>query len=131
MGHAVWQLRQVGNGWKKLPLIELYFYFIDCLFFDCRCWEEPHDESVYCLATDRVNCLVTGTARHGRVRVWDMRAATSLYSRHAAAARRGQSSPVYSLALDAANMYVALDQSLNHWGYEPDANGKRQNVIRR
>ena len=57
-----------------------------------RSWEEPHDEvrmmimivmmlvmimmmmmiimmqSVYCLATDHVNLLVTGTARHGRVR---------------------------------------------------------------
>ena len=33
---------------------------------------------------------------------------TSLYSRHAAAARRGQSSPVYSLAVDAANMYVMM-----------------------
>ena len=32
-----------------------------------RSWEEPFDESVYCLATDKVNCLVTGTARHGRV----------------------------------------------------------------
>ena len=37
-----------------------------------------------------------------------MRASTSLYSRHAAAARRGQSSPVYSLAVDAANMYVMM-----------------------
>ena len=26
------------------------------------CWDEPYDESVYCLATDHVNCLVTGTA---------------------------------------------------------------------
>jgi WD40 repeat protein len=32
-----------------------------------RSWEEPFDESVYCLATDKVNCLVTGTSRHGRV----------------------------------------------------------------
>ena len=51
---------------------------------------------------------MTGTARHGLVRIWDMRASTSLYARHAAAARRGQSSPVYSLAVDAANMYVMM-----------------------
>ena len=82
-----------------------------------RAWEEPHDESVYCLATDRVNCLMTGTARHGRVRVWDMRTSSALYMRHAAPARRGQSSPVYSLAMDSNNMYVALDQSLNHWAF--------------
>ena len=88
-------------------------------------------EGVYCLATDHVNLLVTGTARHGRVRIWDMRSSTSLYARHAAAARKGQSSPVYSLAVDAANMYVALDMSLNHWGYSEMTWGKRQNVIRK
>ena len=62
-----------------------------------------------------------------------MRAATSLYCRHAAAARRGQSSPVYSIVMDAANMYVALDQSLNHWGYNSGLvnTNKRQNIIRR
>ena len=94
------------------------------------CWEEPYDESVYCLATDRANCLVTGTARHGRVRVWDMRTTSSLYSRHAAAAKRGQSSPVYSIVMDAANMYVALDQSLNHWGYSGHGGKHQQNIIR-
>jgi len=82
-----------------------------------RAWEEEYDESVYCLATDKVNCLVTGTSRHGRVRVWDMRCQTHLYMRHATPARRGQSSPVYSMAMDASNLYVALDQSLNHFGF--------------
>ena len=48
--------------------------------WDTRCgsavvkeWEEPHDEAVYALATDAVNTVVTGTARHGRIRVWDIR----------------------------------------------------------
>lgn len=82
-----------------------------------RAWEEEYDESVYCLATDKLNCLVTGTSRHGRVRVWDMRCQNHLYMRHATPARRGQSSPVYSMAMDASNLYVALDQSLNHFGF--------------
>lgn len=82
-----------------------------------RTWEEPFDESVYCLGTDRVNLLVTGTARHGRVRVWDMRAVKPLYMKHATPARQGQSSPVYSLCLDAANIYVALDKSLSRFGF--------------
>jgi hypothetical protein len=38
--------------------------------------------------------------------------------RHASPARRGQSSPVYSLAIDSANLYVALDMSLNHFGFD-------------
>lgn len=82
-----------------------------------RTWEEPYDESVYCLGTDGVNTLVTGTARHGRVRVWDMRTIKPLYMRHATPARQGQSSPVYSLCVDAANIYVALDRSLSHFGF--------------
>lgn len=93
-----------------------------------RAWEEPFDEAVYCLATDKVNLLVTGTSRHGRVRVWDMRHQSPLYMRHAAPARRGQSSPVYSLAVDASNMYAALDQSLNHFGFsgvDPKTVGRR------
>jgi len=94
-----------------------------------RAWEEPFDESVYCLATDKVNCLVTGTSRHGRVRIWDMRTSGYLYMRHAAPARRGQSSPVYSIAMDAANLYVALDQSLNHFGFS-GVDPKHQRRIR-
>jgi len=87
-----------------------------------RIWGEPFDESVYCLATDKVNLLVTGTSRHGRVRVWDMRNTSGkwLYMKYASPARRGQSSPVYSLAVDASNMYVAMDQSLNHFGFSGD-----------
>ena len=91
-----------------------------------------------------------------KVRVWDMRGQKPLYMRHAAPARRGQSSPVwtfmhchplhfpasftlkfakiyvhvprikdwflfhvqvYSMGMDASNLYVALDQSLNHFGF--------------
>jgi len=143
--HVLDMGQQLKNGAGMLDLSWLSnSTFLACGYdtftrlWDTRCgtyvrsWEEPYDESVYCLATDRVNCLVTGTARHGRVRVWDMRGSTSLYMRHAAAARRGQSSPVYSIVMDAANMYVALDQSLNHWGFNiGDLTTKRQNVIRR
>jgi len=96
-----------------------------------RSWEEEYDESVYCLATDKVNCLITGTSRHGRVRVWDMRAQKPLYMRHAAPARRGQSSPVYSIGMDASNLYVALDQSLNHFGFgrtRGEEKGRTRNI---
>jgi len=80
-------------------------------------WMEPYDETVYSLGTDRVNTLVTGTSMYGRVRVWDMRSTKSLYMKYSTPARRGQSSPIYSLALDASNIYVALDQSLNHFNF--------------
>ena len=65
-----------------------------------------------------------------QVRVWDMRTSGYLYMKYAAPARRGQSSPVYSMAMDAANLYVALDQSLNHFGFS-GKDPKRQMRIRR
>ncbi len=89
-----------------------------------RVWEEPFDEVVYCLSTDNNYSLVCGTARHGLTRLWDMRqprgSVQFYYAKHA---RVGQSSPVYSVAFDQANLYVALDQCLNlisFSGYERD-----------
>ena len=61
------------------------------------------------LASDKVNCLVTETSRHGRV--WESQVICMQY---AALAKRGQSSPVYSIAIDSANLDVALDQSLKY-----------------
>ena len=46
-----------------------------------------------------------------------MRCSGFLYMKYSAPARRGQSSPVYSMAMDSSNLYVALDQSLNHFGF--------------
>jgi len=78
-----------------------------------RTWEEPFDHAIYCLATDGNWTLVCGTARHGMVRLWDMRHSKPVqlyYSKHPFS---GQSSPVYSVAFDQKNLYVALDQCLN------------------
>jgi len=60
-----------------------------------RSWEEPVDGSVYCLATDKVNCLATGTSRHDRVRVWDMRCSGLLYMKYSSPDRKNQSRPMY------------------------------------
>ncbi len=78
-----------------------------------RKWEEPFDEAVYCLATDNNMTLVCGTARHGLVRLWDMRHSSPVQMYYVKHPHNGQSSPVYSVAFDPSNLYVALDQSLN------------------
>jgi WD40 repeat protein len=65
------------------------------------------------LSTDNNNTLVCGTARHGLVRLWDMRSPQPVQMYYTKHAHRGQSSPVYSVAFDQANLYVALDQCLN------------------
>ena len=36
-------------------------------------WEDPFDSAVYCLQTDGQSAMLTGTARHGLVRLWDKR----------------------------------------------------------
>ena len=36
-------------------------------------WEDPFDSAVYCLQTDGQAAMLTGTARHGLVRLWDKR----------------------------------------------------------
>ena len=56
---------------------------------------------------------VCGTARHGLVRLWDMRHAQPVQMYHVKHPRSGQSSPVYSVAFDQSNLYVALDQCLS------------------
>lgn len=77
-------------------------------------WEEPYNEAIYSLATDGYNSLLTGTARHGLARLWDLRspgqAVSHFYVKHPFV---GQSSPVYSVAFDQRHMYAALDQSVN------------------
>ncbi len=85
-----------------------------------RAWEEPFDESVYCFSTDGHVTMVTGTARHGLARLWDLRhqqPVSMYYARHA---HHGQSSPVYSIAFDQSNLYVALDQCLNLLSFDDD-----------
>merc|ERR1719192_1091132 len=84
-------------------------------------WEEPFNEAIYCMSTDYNMTLVCGTARHGLVRLWDMRHTQPIQMYHVKHPRIGQSSPVYSVSFDQANLYVALDQCLNlvsfsgHW----------------
>ena len=81
---------------------------------DCvRTWEEPFDDAVYCLSTDYDMTLLCGMARHGLVRLWDMRATQPVAFYHSRHAQRWQSSPVYSIASDSKGAYVALDQCLN------------------
>lgn len=95
-------------------------------------WEEPFNEAIYCMSTDYNMTLVCGTARHGLVRLWDMRSTQpvqSIYSKHP---RLGQSSPVYSVSFDETNLYVALDQCLNLVSFSGDwenANQRYNKVV--
>ena len=78
-----------------------------------RKWEEPFNEAIYSLATDGNMSMVCGTARHGLVRLWDMRQSVPVQHFYLKHPFIGQSSPVYSVAFDQRNLYAALDQSVN------------------
>lgn len=71
-------------------------------------WEDPFDSALYCLQTDGQYTMLTGTARHGLVRLWDKR-----HKEHVQAYYSGeQSSPVYSLAGSSHHLHIALDMGL-------------------
>ena len=69
---------------------------------------------LYCIFWFILSFLqVCGTARHGLVRLWDMRHAQPVQMYYVKHPHSGQSSPVYSVAFDQSNLYVALDQCLS------------------
>ncbi|KAK2166401.1 hypothetical protein LSH36_39g00100 [Paralvinella palmiformis] len=72
-------------------------------------WEEPFDSTLYCVQSDGHYAVITGTARHGMVRLWDKRHSRPIQMYYVG---RG-SSPVYSLAYDSGHLYVALDKGIN------------------
>lgn len=73
-----------------------------------RSWEDPHDSTVYCVASDHNVTVLSGTNRYGVVRLWDKRMTQQVQMYYVG---RGNS-PVYSLAFDPCFMYVALDHYL-------------------
>lgn len=72
-------------------------------------WEDPHDSTVYCVASDHNVTVLSGTSRYGVVRLWDKR----MLNEVAAFFVGIGNSPVYSVVFDPCYMYVALDQSFN------------------
>ncbi|XP_014677805.1 PREDICTED: F-box/WD repeat-containing protein 4-like isoform X2 [Priapulus caudatus] len=69
---------------------------------------DPHDSTVYCISTDHNYGIVSGTARHALVRLWDQRSGHSVQMYYVS----GCNSPVYSLVAELSCCYVALDQSI-------------------
>ena len=45
-------------------------------FFSVNRWEEPFDSTVYCVRTDGIYSVLTGTATYGMTRLWDKRMPT-------------------------------------------------------
>lgn len=72
-------------------------------------WEDPYDSAVYCVASDGHYSFVSGTSRHGLVRLWDKRYVSPVQMFYVS---RGNS-PVYSVTFDPCYMYVAVDRTLN------------------
>lgn len=91
--------------------------------WDSRCgsqcviqWEDPHDSAVYCVASDHNMTVLSGTSRHGLVRLWDKRMNKPLQMYYVGYSN----SPVYSLAFDPCHAYVALDRTLDVLSFSSD-----------
>lgn len=105
---------------------------------DVITWMDPYDAAVYTLATDGQHAILCGMSAHCRVNLYDRRQARTyvqmFYPRldqpaAAAPQRRPQQqrgSPVYSLACDATQLFVATDHNLRvldfsaHWAHSRD-----------
>ncbi|XP_076461114.1 F-box/WD repeat-containing protein 4-like [Babylonia areolata] len=72
-------------------------------------WEDKFDSTVYCLQSDDQNTMLTGTARHGLVRLWDKRQQHDVQAYYSG----DQNSPVYSLVANSRYMYLAMDMGLD------------------
>jgi len=72
-------------------------------------WEDPHDSAVNCIASDNNVTMLTGTATHGGIRLWDkrQRRCAQLYF-----VQPDLRSPVYSLDFDSSELFAALDASV-------------------
>ncbi|XP_078485012.1 F-box/WD repeat-containing protein 4-like [Ciona intestinalis] len=75
-----------------------------------RSWEEPHDNTIYCVTTDCGHMIVSGSCRHGVVRLWDMRMTKCLQSFYFGG--RHVNSPVYSVQTTRTHLFAALAKGL-------------------
>ncbi|XP_036430165.1 F-box/WD repeat-containing protein 4 [Colossoma macropomum] len=72
-------------------------------------WEEPHDNALYCIKTDKNHMIASGSSYYGVVRLWDKRQTRCLQMFQLTSTT---SSPVYSLCFNATHLYAALASAL-------------------
>ncbi|KAF4522412.1 hypothetical protein B566_EDAN007662 [Ephemera danica] len=104
----MWDLRYaVLSSMRHVSLTSIFC----CRVSKCVAhWDDPHDTTLYCLASDGAHSVLCGSSRHSRVQLWDKRQAKGVQMYFATS---HDSSPVYSLTFDPGSMFLALDQSLN------------------
>lgn len=73
-------------------------------------WEEPLDNALYCIKTDKNHMIASGSSYYGVVRLWDKRQTRCLQVFQLSSIT---SSPVYSLCFNSTHLYAALDSSLH------------------
>ena len=73
--------------------------------------EDPYDYAVYCVKYDGNWKIVTGTAYHTTLRVWDIRMGKCRQTIFVDPSRRSQG-VVYSVEFDDTTLYVALSNGL-------------------
>ncbi|XP_063992375.1 F-box/WD repeat-containing protein 4 isoform X2 [Diachasmimorpha longicaudata] len=117
---------QMNHSWKYgAGILDLVWESPNCLLTcgtgTCvASWADPTDATIYCLASDYNNTMVTGTQYNGKLVLWDQRLFhyVQLYFMNT---RRG-SSPVYSISFDSTHLFGATDRQLGEFTFSGSNN---------
>ncbi|XP_054718487.1 F-box/WD repeat-containing protein 4-like isoform X1 [Uloborus diversus] len=77
-------------------------------------WTEPFDNTIYCVTSDHHVTILSGANRSSMVHFWDKRH-SNMVNFHCEKAVKF--SPVYSIAFDACQEYVAYDEAIFQYSY--------------
>lgn len=115
--------------WKDDETLLTGNYDTTFRLFDCRTnadqciWTDPYDLSVYCMCYDGNYAVLCGMQYHCRVNLYDLRMSNKyiqLYFPNMHYPGSRGSSPVYSVANDQSQMFVATDRNLRVFDFDAD-----------
>ncbi|XP_022905287.1 F-box/WD repeat-containing protein 4 [Onthophagus taurus] len=77
-------------------------------------YKDPFQSTIYCMDTDYVNTLLTGTQAHGRMVLYDMRSPKYVQLYFLRSCRgKNRNSPIYSLSFDPLQIVAGTDRNLD------------------
>lgn len=112
--------------WKDEQCILTANFDTTFRLFDCRTnrdeiiWEDPYDASVYSLDYDGLFGVLCGMKYHCRVNHYDLRMQRKFLQMYFPSLRRHMPSPVYSVAGDGSQLFIATGYNLRILDFDAD-----------
>ena len=90
-------------------------------------WMDPFDASIYTLDYDGSNGIICGVSHHCRVNLYDRRVPTKYVQMYYPSMKdkNYRGSPVYGIAMDANQLFIATDHNLRILDFQADWAGSR------